>query len=71
MLSDLGHNKEASDKAKMEELQRKIALLEKASKDKEGLEKERQRLEQMKENAKMAKNKHFLENIKSYTIEDI
>ncbi len=55
----------------MEELNRKIMALEKAQREKAERELERQKQEQVRENKKMAQNKNFLDNIKSYTIEDI
>jgi hypothetical protein len=71
LLQELANNKQNADKAKMDELNRKIAALEKAQREKEEKELERQRQEQMQENRKMAENKKILDSIKSYNIEDI
>lgn len=55
----------------MAEVNAAIEKLEKAQLDKEKREEERQKLMQVEMNRKMAQNKNFLENIKSYTVEDI
>ena len=54
LLKELEINKLALSKAEMDEINRKIAALEKAQREKEEREKERIKEEQMAENRKMA-----------------
>lgn len=71
LLQELENNKQNANKAEMDEINRKIAALEKAQREKEEREADRLKEEQINENRKMAQNKKILDSIKSYNIEDI
>ena len=68
LLSQLEKDKQADYKAKMEEINKKIEALEKSKKEKE----EREALQkQALEQQRAQQHKGFLQNIKSYNVEDI
>ena len=68
MLSGLRVDQELENRARMNELNKKIEALERSQRQKEALE---QATKEQKEQERGQKNKGFLEGIKSFQVEDI
>ena len=66
-----GKTKNDSQAKKMQELDGKIKNLEKQKKEKEELEREQAEQERQKQQQRQLGNRGFLDNIKSYSVEDI
>jgi len=71
LLKEESKVKEDSQHNKMQELDKKIANLELMKKEKLLKQHEEEELEKLKQEQRLAGNKNFLGNIKSFSVDDI
>ena len=71
LLKEESKVKEDSQHNKMQELDKKIANLELMRKEKLLKQHEEEELEKLKQEQRLAGNKNFLGNIKSFSVDDI